>query len=50
MICTRKIGHGAQDGRVRHVAPPATVGGQTGFSDNDGSFRRANQRNRPQCF
>ena len=28
----------------------ATVGGQTGLSDNDGSFRRANQPNRPQCF
>ena len=41
---------GAQNRRVRHAAPFATVGGQTGLSDNDGSFRRANQPDRPQCF
>lgn len=37
---------GAQNRRVRHAAPFATVGGQTGVSDNDGSFWRANQPNR----
>lgn len=41
---------GAQDGGVRHAAPFATVRGQTGLSDNDGSFRRANQLDRPQRF
>lgn len=41
---------GAQNRRVRHAASFATVGGQTGLSDNDGSFRRANQPDRPQCF
>ena len=30
--------------------PFATVGGQIRTSDNDGSFRRANQPDRPQCF
>ena len=41
---------GDQNRRVRHAASFATVGGQTGLSDNDGSFRRANQPDRPQCF
>ena len=30
---------GAQDGRVRHTAPFATVGRRTGLSDDDSSFR-----------
>lgn len=42
--------HGTQDGRVRHAAPFATVGRQTGLSDDDSSFRGAYQLNRPQYF